>query len=204
LILLGLSISMISCRPEESHGSGSATRDSTTVAVATRDTAWIMEFRDLRDALYRGDKKRVKRYFTFPVKTLGNGIWMQVSPEGQMLADPTQPEKIIPFTEHDFDRYYPALFSPEFVKGMLKVKTAQFEASKVFATDISSNDSISYSLLCNIDSANSELSILLVVQFGHKLKEGTEDDDSSESTVGYIFEIIDGRHLRFKDVQLAG
>jgi hypothetical protein len=199
-ILLGLN----ACRNGEVRQVVPPMGDNAVSSVGARDTSWLVEFRDLRDALYRRDKQRVKKYFQFPVVAKGNGIWSLALPEGQRMTDPGEPDKVVPFTERDFDRYFSTLFPPELLNGLLKVKTAGFASDQVFATEILSKDTISYTLLCNVDSANTGLNFILNVQFGHKDNEGNADDDSSESSIGYFFEILDGKHIRFKEVLLAG
>ena len=75
------------------------TKDST-------DSVWINDFRIFRNAVYQNDIKKTKTFFSFPILDSSNEIWTLVLTDKEKQRKKIDYEKIIPFTEIDFDKYF--------------------------------------------------------------------------------------------------
>jgi len=91
-------------------------KDSVKISVSQEDKC-LAEFNNLRNYIYQKKKDSIKKYFIFPIKdTLSTmNLWsLALNDKGNY--------KVI-FTEKDFDKYFDKLFSLEYVKCLLKVKS---------------------------------------------------------------------------------
>ena len=204
MILLGLSFSMISCRRGESHGSGAATRDSTTVVVATRDTAWVAEFREMQDAFLHADTARVKKYFTFPIYSSEDEIWTvaELSPDTSINGKDGG-KLLSPFRERDFDKGYGKLFTKEFVKGLSEVDVSRLVSAGASDHELPGTDSVHYSFMASHDSSDQTLHFIVTTRYSLASVKPSEQEETEFSLVGYTFTIMGGRSIRFKEVGIA-
>lgn len=160
---------------------------------------WIDQFKIFRDALYRQDFAAVKKMMHFPVMNTGNEIWYLVLTEKE-LKRKNLSAKLVPFTEHDFDRYHARLFPKEFTKALLKIKSAQLYASHAAATDPFTDASGRViQLYANVDAANN----IVTFNLNYTIPAGKDDSDRSESSIIYSFKLT-GQEMIFVSVQLAG
>src|SRR5882724_4180110 len=72
---------------------------------------WIQDFRNFRDAVYKNDRVVVKSFINFPIMNDNNEIWSLVHDGNEKGAQLMSADKIKPFAEKDFDRYYGKIFS---------------------------------------------------------------------------------------------
>jgi hypothetical protein len=168
------------------------------------DTLWYPAFRDLQAAWASKDKKRVAKYFEFPILSDENYIWALSGADYQPETDPkTGDTRLIPFTESHFNRYFDALFPDVFIYGLSKVDVKGLTPGESKTYDVRQTDSVQYVFTVELDSAATELHLLLESRFRHKNSVDTADDDYVRSMVGYTFHILGRRGLRFQEVGLA-
>ncbi|MES2847960.1 MAG: hypothetical protein V4685_02805 [Bacteroidota bacterium] len=114
-------------------------------------------------------------------------------------------DKIIPFTEKDFDKYYKKLFPESFVKAILKIKSAQlYQAGKTETTDIKDSTTTVVKMYASVDKAKNILTFNL--SYNTPWKEDAEGTvlEGGESSVMYSFRILKNQHLQFMYIRIAG
>lgn len=170
-------------------------KDSDVARAKQEGKTWIENFRIFRDAVYQKNKEKVKLFFDFPVMNTNNEIWYLVNDSS--ISDP---DKIRPFTEKNFDWYYDKLFPEDFIKAMLKIKTEElYKTGEVQTPSLSSKDSVSYVIYATYDKSNNSLSLNMA--FNSMLPEG---EDGGEYNVLYFFVILPDGQLKFKEIRIAG
>jgi hypothetical protein len=192
-------LSLLSCNDGRESDSPVKRRDivSTGPSASIQDSStWIASLREFRDAVYTGDNKKVRTFFSFPVMNENNEIWDHVLDSGMVM------EGIKPFTEKDFDKYYNKLFIKEFVQGLLKVRTDVLYRDHYFATAEFKRDSgYSFQLYARYFPEESILELNVAFRGVIELEEGPE---VSEYNVVYQFDVIDEKLIRFRQIRLAG
>lgn len=162
-------------------------------------TSWINNFRQFRTAIYQADKNKVKSFIDFPLMNENNEIWYLISPEDGKLTD-----KIKPFTEKDFDKYFRKLFTKEFINCIQKIKTQQLYKTGYFETiELSDGKETTYKMYATVDKKKMALSLNLA--FNTVVKSNNEEaEDVQESNILYYFKIKKNGELKFIQVRLAG
>lgn len=154
-------------------------------------TAWTQSFLEFSKAIVSGDKEVVKKFIDFPIKNEGNEIWLLADSKLAMELDP---DKIKPFTEADYDKYFSSIFSIDFRKTLEKLDTGQF-----FRTHESTSPEIEIvkdsksSLIATYDKATKKIALTL----------NTKGDQFELSEI-FQFDIISGHQLKFRQVRVAG
>lgn len=156
---------------------------------------WIDNFRQLRDAIYQKNITKTKAFFEFPVAYEGNEIWYVAAPNLTVSSD-----KIKPFTEKDFTKYYHQLFSKGFIKAILKVKTEDLYTKGTHTTPTVTEGSTEYILYSTYDKAEHMLQLNLATKYSLN----NEDDEVGEANFIYYFTVTEKGHLIFSHVVLAG
>lgn len=163
---------------------------------------WIDNFREFRKAVYQKDKKKVKQYIDFPIRNENNEIWYLVygtdDKEINRISD-----KIEPFTENDFDKYFDKIFTKRFVNTILKIKSEDlFKNKSVETIDFTEGSNTTYKMYGNYDQAEKKLTLNLASKTVIKDDNG-EVQDGGEFNIIYQFDILKGK-LKFRGVMLAG
>lgn len=163
---------------------------------AQKDTNyWIDNFRQLRDAIYQKNIAKTRAFFEFPVAQEGNEIWYVATPNQSVL-----PDKIKPFTDKDFTKYYHQLFSKGFIKAILKVKTEDLYHKGEYTTPAVKEGNAEYVLYSSYDKAEHMLQLSLAAKFDLN----NEDDEAGESGITYFFKVTEKGHLIFSHIAMAG
>lgn len=198
--ILVLVSGLYSCNNGSSGSDHQTTIDSTKAGIDTLNSSWIEDFREFRNAVYFGNISKVKTYFKFPISDEYNGIWAIAQSDWTKSNDST----IIPFTEKHFDKYYNMLFTKEFIKSILKIKSEELFLKNSSSSGLFVQDSITnYMMTASVDKTDKILHLVLL--FDTEIKDESGDSmDGGESGIGYIFIIQNNGRLLFKGIQLAG
>ena len=190
-----------------------AVRDSSsqieenTIVTAVDDNKtenWLIDFNDFRMAVYHQNKAKLKTYFNFPISSEDSGIWYLIRFSNSETSEGDQ--ALITgdwFKEKDFDRYYQRIFDQKFLKAILKVKSAELLKNGVTETKEFADPAAPFIMHA---SFNKELNTLqLDMAFRNN---GTDEHgvyvSEGEHNLIYIFDIIEGKKLKFKKIVIAG
>ena len=159
-------------------------------------------FREFRNALYVGDIEKTIPFVTLPLINSGNEIWYLVYQNRQDLIDKL-PERLVPFSEKDFHKYYHKLFSKSFIQTLLKIKSDElFRTGAAESSDLKEGIT-SYKMYATFDKAAKMLTLNLSSETEMKEENG-EAFDKVESNIIYEFQTIDNKKIKLKQVRLAG
>lgn len=171
-------------------------------ANAPSDTTlpWIEQVKDFRDAVYRRDKERAKKYISFPVN--GNhSLWYIVRDEQTDKNSNTfdkLAEKNSPLTEKLFDAYFDQIFFKRFVSTFLKIKTKElYEKGETTTPEFSGNAEI-YQMSATFDAEEQTVTLNI---FGRTIAD--EGEEHGEFAYIYKFALIKGQ-LKLTDIFMAG
>ncbi len=166
-------------------------------------TGWITNFKTFRDALYQGNKAKVKSFINFPVMSTGNEIWYLVYGSNDKMIDKLGDKKK-PFTGEDFDTYFTKLFSKQFILCMQKINTDKLFKTGEFETpEISNGKATVYKIFATVNKADESLVLNFASNTTTKDTNG-EVLDGGEFNVIYYFKILPTGQLKFIEVKLAG
>lgn len=163
---------------------------------------WLDSYKAFRDAVYKQDKEKVKSFFDFPVTTTSNDIW-QLIYAGNEKKLASLPEKPAALTETDFDKNYDRLFPRPFINTLMKLKSAVlFKTNRGESPMLKDSDSTtSYKMYGAFDTKQKTLTLHL---YSESIIKDELDDNKVESSVLYIFSVIDKKYLKFKEIRIAG
>lgn len=176
--------------PGASSNQGNAANE-TAPQQKPDSTAWTQSFLKFSKAVTSGDKKAVKNFIDFPIKNEGNEIWFLADSK---LVMEIEPDKVKPFTESDYEKYFSSIFSIDLRKTLEKIDTRQF-----FKTHESTSPEVEVvkdsksCLTAEYDKASQKLTLLL-----------NNKGEEFELSVRYEFDIIAGQQLKFRQVRVAG
>lgn len=181
--------------------------DSTVVPQAKTDVDvknWSDDFKNLRAAISSKDLKKLKMFFDFPVADDGASIWTLCDlTESQIKARKNKFKNPDLFYEQDLEQYYSKIFNADFVKMLLKIKSDQlYETNYNETPEVTTVDS-RYKLIAEYNKTSKLLSLNLAYANNAKDEEGNEVSEG-EYNIIYSFIVIDGKHLKFKRIDLAG
>ncbi len=163
----------------------------------------IESFKTFRDAVYNNDTATIKSYFSFPVENVANEIWYLVLTEKELETKKLSISGITPFTEKDFNRYYKKLFPKQFVKALLRVKSADlFNSGKVQSPEVKDGNT-SIIIYASLDQEESTLTLNVAYNTAWNEKSG-EVTEGGESNVIYNFRMLNNGQLLFLNIRLAG
>lgn len=193
---------------ESNIASTTAATTDTTLTVQDQNYVgvnnWLDDFKNFRQAVYLKDIEKLKTYFDFPVKDDGAAIWhlcnlteKEMQTRKNKVADPTL------FYEEDLERYYSRIFNADFVKTLLKVKSAKlYETHSNETPEFTTADHI-YRLIAEYNPADKVLSLNLAYTNNAKDEDGNPISEG-ECNVIYSFTVINGKHLKFRRIDIAG
>ena len=175
-----------------------ATMEDSLFLNVNLDSIWLEEFVAFRDAVYRQDLKAIKEFVDFPMEP--GLIWYLAYPEGspELINAETNDES---FTEHHFDKKFKLIFSPEFTKSLLKVKSKELFALGEYEASRFQKGNKEYHIHGRYDRDEQHLSFLIVTDV--IVDEDTDEHFWAESSVIYFFKLINNK-LKFTGVQMAG
>jgi len=177
-----------------------ATMEDSLFLNVNLDSIWLEEFVAFRDAVYRQDLKAIKEFVDFPMEP--GLIWYLAYPEGspELINAETNDES---FTEHHFDKKFKLIFSPEFTKSLLKVKSKELFALGEYETFRFQKGNKEYHIHGRYDREEQHLSLSLLIVTDVIIDEETDEHFLAESSVIYFFKLINNK-LKFTGVQMAG
>jgi hypothetical protein len=201
LLLLPASMVVIFSFTTQQHFPSQKVQNS-SVQPDSSTQQWIADFKIFRNAVYQNDKAKVIQFFTFPVMNPADEIWFLVLSEKEREAKKLT-ERITPFTEKDFIRYYKKLFPPAFTKTILTIRSAElFNKGETESVEIKEGNT-THKMYAAVDKETNILSLNLSYNTVWKDENG-EVTDGGESSVIYSFKLLENGHLQFMYVRLAG
>jgi len=200
-----ISILFLSCKNEIKQDVTSAetivnTDSSVNNQITAKYPTWILEFQRLRQALYQNDISTIATFFDFPLTTeqvdgLSSAILFNTNKEINIISIKDTIE---------YKKYNHQIFSMDFVKSMLPIKSDSLLANNFASSaewkktnkDILFNSSVSY------DNIDKSVSIMLNVKY--LIEKNTEYETTTESSLGFIFKLNKNNQLKFDKVVMAG
>ena len=166
-------------------------------------TKWINNFKEFRNAVYKKDKAKVKKFINFPVLSSGNQIWY-LAYNGNEKALNLLNDKTKPFTEKDFYLYFDKIFSRLFINAILKIKTNELNnKGETESIELNYGKATTYKMIATFEKSTHSLSLNLASNTIEKDTNG-EILDGGEFNIIYQFEISSTGQLKLKQVELAG
>ena len=177
--------------------------DSLNIEFKQKDTSnWVYNFRQLREALYQREKSKAKVFFDFPFMNQGNEIWyVAYSGDEKAMDKIGTTEK--PFTEKDFDKYFDKIFSRQFIKCLLAIKTDELYKNGTSESPELKDSATTYVLYATYNKPDRTIELNLATKTSYKVQD-SDEYDMGESNFIYYFQILDNRHIKFKKLLIAG
>lgn len=200
LIIVLSVFSLLACehKPNKEKVASVATENKATVADTPKNNSnWINSLRAFRDAVYQNNKAKVKQFIDFPIMNENNEIWYTVEKEENASS-----EKIKPFTEQDFDKYFNKLFTKQFITSFLKVKTEQLYNTGTYSTIDFKENYTTYRMYATYDKEEKKIRLNLYSETPYKTDDG--EMDKSEFSQMYEFHIVNNDQIKFIQIRLAG
>lgn len=190
----------ISCNQGDKQAAGvkQTSGDSLTIE---KTISWIDDFKEFRTAAYQSDLKKVKTYFQFPIRDEGNDIWFNIT-DGEDEAGKFSSGRTVPITEKDFDKYYKKILHPEFIKGILKIKSEELYKTGHNETPEFGDGDISYRMYADFSKETNTLTLNLATT--RPANNVGEEPEVFESNFIYKFKILPNGRLQFSDMAIAG
>ena len=164
----------------------------------------IESFKEFRNAVYQKDKVKVKTFVDFPIYNENNEIWyLEGIADEKFLKKIT--DKITPFTETEFDKYYDKIFTTYFVNAILKIKSEiLFNKGEYETIELTKNET-KYKIYATYDKEKNEIILNLATKTAIKLNDGENDlIENAEYNVIYYLKIESGKNIKFKQIRIAG
>jgi hypothetical protein len=195
-----ISVLFLSCKNEIKQDVTSAetivnTDSSVNNQITAKYPTWILEFQRLRQALYQNDISTIATFFDFPLTTeqvdgLSSAILFNTNKEINIISIKDTIE---------YKKYNHQIFSTDFVKSMLPIKSDSLLANN-FASSTEwkrPKDETTYSTTITYEISEQSLSIILNAAYG-------KGDEKTESAVVYLFKLNKNNQLKFDKVVMAG
>ncbi len=189
LVPLALSV-LISCATADS-GEPSVGADSTGILPQVSDTLrWHDSFKKLVAAISKGDKAATRSFIDFPVMNEGNEIWFLADSKLVMEMDG---DKIRPFTEADYDKYFSSIFAADLRQTVGKLDTATFfKTFEASSPEIEVVPDSKSQVTATYDREKKQIFLLLNTK------------SETEFSVQYEFRLTDEGVIKFRQVRVAG
>ena len=166
--------------------------DSRTAVTSVDSSKWTDSFLELKKAITTGNKNAVKSFIDFPILNKGNEIWYLADTK---LVMEISPEKIIPFTETDFDRYFSSIFGLDLRKTLEKINEEEFfRTNKSESPEIEVVEHSKSKLEISYDTTTQKIIMTLL----------TTGLEFSVFTIIYEFNVTDDQKIKFKQVRVIG
>jgi hypothetical protein len=164
----------------------------------------IESFKEFRNAVYKKNKVKVKTFFNFPIYNENNEIWyLEGIANEKNLKKIT--DKIIPFTETEFDKHYDKIFTTYFVNSILKIKSEILFNTGEYETIEQTEKQTKYKIYATYDKEKNEIILNLATETPIKFNDGENDlIENAEYNVIYYFKIENDKNLKFKQIRIAG
>ena len=174
----------------------------TIVPFKQKDTSyWVDNFKQLRDAIYKNDKLKAKDFLDFPFENEGNEIWYLALSNNEKATDNLS-EKVKPFTEKDFDKYFAKVFTKQLVKCFLKIKMDDLYKNGKSESPEIKDSSTTYKLYVTFDKINKTVELNLATKKTYKISK--TEYEAGESNFIYQFQISKIGHVKLKRILIAG
>jgi len=165
----------------------------------------LAEFKNLRNYIYQKKKDSLKNYFIFPVKDnySNDNLWYLSLLDNEILYDKL---KTTAFTQKDFDKYFDKLFSPKYVKCLLKVKSeilfekGHYETSSLIRK---TEDNTIERIWMNAIYDKKTKSLRLMLN-DYEYENYQDKDALFESNIEYDFQYDENCNLKFVKFIFAG
>ena len=192
LILL-LSTLMLACTSPADKTKPSR-KDSAKTAIEPApiklDNVWHEDFLVLQKALAESDKKGLKEFIDFPIMSVGNDIWHLVDVNGTMNI-PSGKAK--PFTEADYDKYHPILFTYNLPPAIKRINTEElFKEKSTTTSELIDKKGVKTRLEVKYDPSADRLTLRLITR-----------NDEWSFTRFYHFNVKDGK-IKFQTLVVSG
>lgn len=173
-----------------------------SIIFEQKDTIyWIENFRQFRDALYKGNKLKAKAFINFPFVQEGNEIWYLASRQNEEAINKIDQDPK-PFTERDFDKYFDEIFPKTLVKCFLKIKMDElYKKGETESPEIKQGNS-TYKLHATFDKKNSTVELNLSAKTAYNIS--ATEYEVVESNFIYRLQILKNGHLNLKAIFIAG
>ncbi|WP_316807902.1 hypothetical protein [Pedobacter agri] len=213
ILMLLVAVSSCKNKPDQStHVSDLAAKnDTSTLSKATTgisaenksNTSWVDDLKDFRQALYSKDVAKLKTYFSFPVGDDNWGYPVQFTADElkERKAKYTNPSLLY---EKDFERYYDQIFDKDLLKSIMKLKTASLLQKHEAETQEFNEGDFNFKLLANCYEEDKTTLHLNLSYTNNAVDENGDPVSEGEHNKIYVFDILDGKKLRFQRIVFAG
>jgi len=165
---------------------------------------WLNDFKNFRQAVYNKDLKKLKTYFNFPLADEGGTIWHLCNlspPEAKkrktLFANPDL------FYEEDFDKYYVRIFNKDFTKCLLKVKSAELYNNLQTETPEFADEDQSFLMYADYYEEDKNL-VLNIAYHNNGTDFEMNEISEGEHNIIYTFNVVDGKYLVLRRIDIAG
>ena len=214
LYLIFVFILLLACNNAPKTAESKTDSQSATAPIDTADVAkeanyvsvnnWLDDFKNFRQAIYLKDIKKLKTYFDFPVSDDGATIWHLCKlTEAEIQARKNKFKNPDLFYEQDLEQYRSRIFNADFVKTLLKIKSAKLYETHVNETPEFTTAETIYKMITEYNAADKVLTLNLAYANNAKDEEGNLVSEG-EYNIVYSFVIIDGKYLKFRKIDIAG
>jgi hypothetical protein len=201
LILASCSINNVNAK-KKSPNSVEAVQSNPTQFQDTRK--WIDNFKHFRDAVYQANKAEAKKYIDIKSLNGSNGIWELIYSDKEKDFEKLPVNKIKPFTEQDYEKYFDKIFTKRFISCIQKIKTEElFKTGRYQTTEFKEGKATTYLLYATYDKANNSLELNLASNTVRKDGKG-EIMDGGEFSIMYIFSLTNNGQIQLTSIGLAG
>ncbi|MCW3073128.1 MAG: hypothetical protein JWP69_197 [Flaviaesturariibacter sp.] len=191
-VFISMSCSNSTQTPDSVATEANGQTNASIVAQNAGDNKWNDNFRAFVQAVTKGNSKAVKSFIDFPIKNEGNEIWYLADSKLVMDIDP---DKIKPFTEADFDKYFSSIFTMDLRKTLERLELDQFfKSNTATSEEIEVVKGTKSRLEASFEPTTKK--VMLVV-----LSKGKE---FSEFAVQYEFDVTPEQKVKFRQVRVAG
>ena len=205
-----LMFTFLSCGHDKINSNKNNQNVTDTLAVKSHteknnsSTSWINNFKDFRNAVYHGDKLKVKTFIDFPIYNDNNEIWYLTNGGNEKSLEMLN-DIVKPFPESEFDKYYNKIFTTTFIKSILKIKTEILVSKGYYETIELKDKETAYKTYASFDKKTNILTLNLAYETPIIVNDGENDIvENSEYNVIYYFEIKNNKELKFKQLRIAG
>lgn len=161
---------------------------------------WLDDFKNFRTAVYQKDLVKMKSYFNFSAPADTTQIWEAVYDN---MDESKRPRKFPnTFTEADLEKYHQDIFTDDFTKSLLKVKSEILYRKGEYTTPNPKKNDCNCQMFAQYNKATATLQ--LSVGYSGGVDENGEEVSEGEHATIYFFKIEHGKFLRFDKVLFAG
>lgn len=197
---------LLSCVNNSNKADEKLSEENEVIETTSKDEnlsvkkTWIESLRGFRDAVYQDDLEKIKTYFDFPIQSKQNKLWLFP----KMNGEEEYPDLEAPFTEKNFEGNYKNIFSKEFIKALLKVKTKILFEKHAFETDFIQSGTKKVKMQTKYNQVSNTLSLTFYSE--EPIYDGKTQEliDTAEFTINYTFTFDSNSRMKFFSVLMAG